>query len=248
MSLGGYVLRRPLHLLPITLGVTVLVFFLIHLVPGDPARTILGNQATDARVAALRHVWGLDRPLPVQYLKFLGRLVHGDLGTSLFYSVGAAHLVLTRLPVTLWLVVFGTILSVAIAVPLAALAATRRERVTDHVVRVVPLVGLGFPSFWLGIMLLLAFALHSGRLFPVGGYGSGFFGHLHSMFLPALTVALAISPILIRSLRASLLEVFEADYITTARSKGLPERRGLGPPALPNAGLSSLFGLGVANC
>jgi peptide/nickel transport system permease protein len=245
MSLGGYVLRRLLHLLPITLGVTILVFFLIHLVPGDPARTILGNQATDARVAALRHVWGLDRPLPVQYLKFLDRLVHGDLGTSLFYSVGAAHLVLARLPVTLWLIIFGTVLSVVVAVPLAALAATRRERLTDHVVRVVPLVGLGFPSFWLGIMLLLAFALHSGRLFPVGGYGSGFFGHLHSMFLPALTVALAISPILIRSLRASLLEVLESEYITTARSKGLTERRVLVHHALRNAVISMVTVLGV---
>src|SRR3954465_12669232 len=245
MSLGGYVLRRLLHLLPITLGVTILVFFLIHLVPGDPARTILGNQATDARVAALRHVWGLDRPLPVQYLKFLDRLVHGDLGTSLFYSVGAAHLVLARLPVTLWLIIFGTVLSGVVAVPLAALAATRRERLTDHVVRVVPLVGLGFPSFWLGIMLLLAFALHFGRLFPVGGYGHGFFGHLHSMFLPALTVALALCPILIRSLRAALLEVLESDYGTTARAKGLSERRVLMHHALRNAAISTVSVLGV---
>lgn len=245
MSLGGYVLRRFLHLVPISLGVTVLVFFLIHLVPGDPAVTILGNQATDARVAALRHVWGLDRPLPVQYLKFLGRLVHGDLGTSLFYGVGAGHLVLQRLPVTLWLIIFGTILAVVIAVPLAAFAATHRDRIGDHIVRAVPLVGLGFPSFWVGIMLLLLFALNFGRLFPVGGYGSGFFGHLHSMFLPSLTVAVAIAPILVRSLRASLLEVLESDYVTTARSKGLPERRVLVRHALRNAVISTVTVLGV---
>jgi peptide/nickel transport system permease protein len=195
MSLGGYVLRRLLHLVPITLGVTILVFFLIHLVPGDPARTVLGNQATDARVAALRHTWGLDRPLPVQYEKFMDRLVHGDLGSSLFYSVGAGHLVIQRLPVTLWLIGFGTLLSVLIAVPLATIAATHRDRASDHVVRAVPLVGLGFPPFWVGIVILLVFALHLGRLFPVGGYGHGFVGHVHSMFLPALTVALAISPI-----------------------------------------------------
>ena len=245
MSLGGYVLRRLLHLVPISLGVTVLVFFLIHLVPGDPARTILGNQGTDARVAALRHLWGLDRPLPVQYWKFLVRLVHGDLGTSLFYGVGAGHLVVQRLPVTLWLIGFGTILSVVIAVPLAALAATHRDRPTDHVVRAVPLVGLGFPSFWVGIMLLLVFGLHLGRLFPVGGYGSGLFGHLHSMFLPSLTVAIAIAPILIRSLRASLLEVLESEYITTARSKGLSERRVLVRHALRNAVISTVSVLGV---
>ena len=245
MSLGGYVLRRLLHLLPISLGVTVLVFFLIHLVPGDPATTILGTQGTPARIAALRHFWGLDRPLPVQYWKFLVRLVHGDLGTSLFYSVSAGHLVLQRLPVTLWLIGFGTILSVVIAVPLAALAATHRDRVADHVVRAVPLVGLGFPSFWVGIMLLLLFGLNLGRLFPVGGYGTGFFGHLHSMFLPSLTVAIAIAPILIRSLRASLLEVLESEYVTTARSKGLPERRVLVRHALRNAVISTVTVLGV---
>jgi peptide/nickel transport system permease protein len=245
VSLGAYVGRRLLQLVPITLGVTILVFFLIHLVPGDPARTILGNQATTQRVALLRHTWGLDRPLPVQYGKFMGRLVHGDLGTSLFYNVGAGHLVLERLPVPLWLIGFGALLSVLIAVPLAAIAATHRDRVADHVVRAVPLVGLGFPPFWVGIVLLLVFALHLGRLFPVGGYGNGFVGHLHAMFLPALTVALGIAPILVRSLRASLLEVLESDYIATARSKGIPERRVLVRHALRNAIISTVSVLGV---
>ena len=245
MSLTGYVARRLLHLVPVVLGVTILCFFLIHLVPGDPARTILGNQATDQRVALLRHDWGLDRPLPVQYGKFMDRVAHGDLGTSLFYNVPAGNLVLQRLPVTLWLIAFGTLLSIAIAVPSALHAATHRDKPSDHVVRAVPLVGLGFPQFWVGIVLLLVFGLHFGRLFPVGGYGSGFFGHVHSMFLPALTVALTISPILIRSLRASLLEVFESDYITTARSKGIPERRVLAKHALRNAVISTVTVLGV---
>ena len=245
MSLTGYVVRRLLQAVPVALGVTVLVFFLIHLVPGDPARTILGNRATEQRVSLLRHEWGLDRPLPVQYAKFMGRLFHGDLGSSLFYGVGAGHLVVERLPVTLWLICYGAVLSVLIAVPLSLIAATRRDRLADHAVRVVPLVGLGFPAFWLGIMLLLVFALHLGRPFPVGGYGEGFFGHLHSMFLPALTVALAISPILIRSLRAALLEVLASDYVTTARSKGLPERRVLLRHALRNAAVSTVSVLGV---
>jgi peptide/nickel transport system permease protein len=245
VSLGAYAARRLLHLVPIVLGVTILVFFLIHLVPGDPARTILGNQATDQRVALLRHTWGLDRPLPVQYEKFMGRLAHGDLGSSLFYNVGAGRLVVNRLPVTLWLIGFGTILAILIGVPLAAIAATRRDRLPDHVVRVVPLVGLGFPPFWVGIVLLLVFGLHLGRLFPVGGYGSGFFGHLHSMFLPALTVALGIAPILVRSLRVSLIEVLESDYVTTARSKGIPERRVLARHGLRNAVISTVTVLGV---
>jgi peptide/nickel transport system permease protein len=245
MSLGAYVARRLLHLVPIALGVTFLCFFLIHLVPGDPAQTILGNQATPARVALLRHQWGLDRPLPVQYEKFLGQIVHGNLGTSLTYDVSAGHLVLQRLPVTLWLIGFGTLISVLIAVPLAAIAATQRDRIPDHLVRAIPLIGLGFPAFWVGIVLLLIFGLHLGSLFPVGGYGSGFTGHLHSMFLPALTVAFGISPILIRSLRASLLEVLESDYVTTARSKGLPERRVLVRHALRNAVISTVTVLGV---
>jgi peptide/nickel transport system permease protein len=245
VSLGAYVVRRLLQLVPIALGVTILVFFLIHLVPGDPARTILGNQATPARIALVRHDFGLDRPLLVQYRKFMGKLVRGDLGTSLFYSVPAGRLVLQRLPTTLWLIGFGTLLSVLIAVPLAVIAATNRNRLPDQVVRAVPLVGLGFPPFWLGIMLLLVFGLHLGRAFPVGGYGSGFVGHVHSMFLPALTVALGIAPILVRSLRASLLEVLESDYVITARSKGIPERRVVGRHALRNAVISTVSVLGV---
>jgi peptide/nickel transport system permease protein len=245
MSLWGYVVRRLLQAVPVAFGVTILVFFLIHLVPGDPAVTILGTQATPARVALLRHEWGLDRPLPTQYLKFMDRLLHGDLGLSLFYGVDAGHLVLERLPVTLWLISLGAFFSVLIAVPLSIIAATHRDRAADHAVRVVPLVGLGFPAFWLGIMLLLVFGLHLGRLFPVGGYGEGFFGHLHSMLLPALTVALGISPILIRSLRAGLLEVLESDYVTTARSKGLSERRVLVRHALRNAAVSTVSVLGV---
>jgi peptide/nickel transport system permease protein len=245
VTLGGFILRRLLALVPTVLGVTILVFFLIHLIPGDPARTILGNQATPARIALVRHDLGLDQSLPVQYEKFMARLAHGNLGTSLFYNVGAGRLVLQRLPVTLWLLGFGTLLSLLLAVPLAALAATRRDTIADHVVRAVPLVGLGFPAFWVGTMLTLLFALNLGRAFPVGGYGSGFFGHVHSMFLPALTVALGIAPILIRSLRASLLEVFESEYVTTARSKGISERRVLVRHALRNAIVSTVSVLGV---
>jgi peptide/nickel transport system permease protein len=245
VTLGEYVARRLLQMIPVVAGVTVLVFFMIHLVPGDPASTILGNHATPARVAAVRHAWGLDKPLYVQYWKFMGRVVHGNLGDSLFYGVSAGHLVLQRLPVTLWLIFMAAILAVVIAVPLAAIAATKADRAADHAVRAVPLVGLGFPPFWIGIVLLLIFGLHLGREFPVGGYGSGFLGHLHSMFLPALCVALGLAPILIRSLRASLLEVLESEYVTTARSKGLSERRILRKHALRNAIISTVSVLGV---
>ena len=245
MDLPAYVARRLLHLVPVALGVTILVFFMIHLVPGDPARTMLGTHASPERIALLHKEWGLDESLPKQYVKFMQRLAHGDLGNSLFYRVPARELIVDRLPVTLWLIGYGTGLSILIALPLAAIAASRRDAVRDQVVRVVPLVGLGFPSFWVGIMLLLAFGLNMGRIFPVGGYGEGFTGHIRAMFLPALTVAIAISPILIRSLRASLLSVLESDYITTARAKGLPERRVLIRHALRNAVISTVAVLGV---
>jgi peptide/nickel transport system permease protein len=241
----AYIQRRLVQAIPVLFGVTLIVFFMIHLVPGDPARTMLGVRATPSRVAALHREWGLDRSVPEQYWLYLKRLLHGNLGTSLFYRVSTASLIRGRLPVTLWLIAYGTLLSIVIALPLATLAATRKDKAADQAVRAVPLVGLGFPPFWLGIMLLLAFGLHLGRLFPVGGYGNGFFGHLHSMFLPALTVALGISPLLIRSLRASLLQVLESDYVTTARSKGLSERRVLARHALRNAVVSTVAVLGV---
>ena len=245
MDRFAYILRRLVQAIPVLFGVTLIVFFMIHLVPGDPARTMLGVRATPSRVAALHREWGLDRSVPEQYWLYLKRLLHGNLGTSLFYRVSTASLIRGRLPVTLWLIAYGTLLSSVIALPLATLAATRKDKAADQAVRAVPLVGLGFPPFWLGIMLLLAFGLHLGRLFPVGGYGNGFFGHLHSMFLPALTVALGISPLLIRSLRASLLQVLESDYVTTARSKGLSERRVLARHALRNAVVSTVAVLGV---
>jgi peptide/nickel transport system permease protein len=241
----AYILRRLVQAVPVVIGVTILVFFMIHLVPGDPARTMLGVHATPQKVAALHHEWGLDKSIPEQYKLFMGRLLRGDLGDSLFYDVSARELIWQRLPVTLWLIAYGTVLSVLIALPLATIAATRKDGVRDQAVRVVPLIGLGFPPFWLGIMLLLAFGLHLGRHFPVGGYGDGLVGHLNSMFLPALTVALGIAPILIRSLRASLLQVLESDYITTARSKGIPERRVLLRHALRNAVSSTVSVLGV---
>lgn len=245
MDRFAYILRRLVQAVPVVIGVTILVFFMIHLVPGDPARTMLGVHATPKKVAALHHEWGLDQSIPEQYKLFMGRLLHGNLGDSLFYHVSARSLIWQRLPVTLWLIAYGTVLSILIALPLAMIAATRKDAFRDQAVRAVPLIGLGFPPFWLGIMLLLAFGLHLGRLFPVGGYGDGPAGHLHSMFLPALTVALGISPILIRSLRASLLQVLESDYITTARSKGIPERRVLLRHALRNAVSSTVSVLGV---
>jgi peptide/nickel transport system permease protein len=239
-----FVFRRLLMLIPVAFGVTLIVFFMIHLIPGDPARTILGIHATPQRIAILHREWGLNRPLISQYLLFLDRILHGNLGPSLYYGVPATTVILQRLPATLWLIVYATVLAVLISVPLAMIAASRKDGVRDHVVRVVPLFGLGMPPFWLGIILIYAFSITL-KLFPVSGYGSGFFGHLHAMFLPALTVAIALSPVVIRSLRASMLNVLGAEYITTARSKGVPSRRLFLRHVLRNAVIPAVTVLGI---
>ena len=239
-----YVGRRLLQMVPVALGVTILVFFMVHLIPGDPARTMLGARATDQAVAQLRHEWGLDRPLMEQYWLFMKRLAQGDLGDSLFYDTPVLSLIFERVWPTVWLIAYATVLALLISVPLATLAATRKDGSVDQLVRAIPLFGLGMPPFWIGIVLILLLGLRV-PLFPVGGYGDDFLGHLYSMFLPGLTVALFLTPILIRSLRASLLTVLESDYITTARSKGIPERQVLLRHAVRNAIISTVTVLGV---
>src|SRR5262249_49120677 len=199
-----FVFRRLLQLVPVAIGVTIICFFMIHLIPGDPARTILGIHATPARVALLHQQWGLDRPLISQYWLFLDRLLHGNLGVSLYYGGSAVGLIPTPLPPTLWLIAYSSVLAPLVRAPPAVIRASRKDGARDHVVRVVPLVGLGMPQFWLAFLLIYAFAIKF-HLFPVSGWGSGFFGHLRSMFLPSLTVALALAPVVIRSLRASML-------------------------------------------
>ena len=240
----SYVGRRLLQMVPVALGVTILVFFMVHLIPGDPARTMLGARATDQAVAHLRHEWGLDRPLMEQYWLFMKRLAQGDLGDSLFYDTPVLSLIFERVWPTVWLLAYATVLALLISVPLATLAATRKDGSVDQLVRAIPLFGLGMPPFWIGIVLILLLGLRV-PLFPVGGYGDGFLGHLYSMFLPGLTVALFLTPILIRSLRASLLTVLESDYITTARSKGIPEWQVLLRHAVRNAIISTVTVLGV---
>ena len=231
-------------MVPVLLGITFLVFFLIHLVPGDPATTLLGQHATPQRVAALRERWHLTESVPIQYASYIGRLLKGDLGDSFLFQTSVSSLVLARLLPTVGLLVYATILSILISVPLAVLAATKQDSLRDHVVRGIPVVGLGMPPFWVGIMLVLVFALRL-RWFPVGGLGAGLAGQIRALFLPSLTIAIAISPLVIRSLRASMLEVLQAEYVTTARAKGMPERRVISHHVLRNALLPAVTILGV---
>jgi peptide/nickel transport system permease protein len=244
VSRGRFVARRLLQAIPTVFGVTLLVFLLLHLVPGDPARALLGPRATPALITRLHHEWGLDRPLYEQFLLFLSRLVHGDLGNSIFLDASVRSLILQRLPVTGLLIVFGVLMTILLTVPLAALAASRRDSPIDFAVRAIPIVGLGMPSFWIGIMLVLLFSLGLGIL-PVGGWGNGWSEHLVSLVLPALTIAIGITPITIRSLRASMIEVLGADYVSTARVKGVGGVRLILQHVLPNAAIPTITVLAV---
>jgi peptide/nickel transport system permease protein len=242
----AYVLRRLAQLAPVAIGVTMVAFLLVRLLPGDPALSVLGTRATAQNIAQLHHQWGLDRSLPTQYWYFVKRLAHGDLGDSFLYRVSVRSLVVDHTPVTLFLLAYSTVLALVIAVPIALLGARHKDGPADQVARAFPVVGLGMPAFWVGLMLIILFAAGGiGKFFPVGGYGHGFRGHVDSMFLPALTVAIGTAPLLIRSLRASLLGVLESDYITTARAKGVSERRVLVRHALRNAVMPMVTVLGI---
>jgi peptide/nickel transport system permease protein len=244
MKYPVYILKRLVSLIPVLFGISFIVFFLIRLIPGDPAATLLGSHATPDAIRALRSQLGLSEPLWNQYLTFLGHLFQGNLGYSYVYTSSVTALIGSSLPTTLWLLASATFFTVLFAVPLAVLAAARRNGIADNIIRAVPVIGLGLPSFWLGIMLILIFGLKLGW-FPVAGFGNTFSDHLRGIVLPGITIALTISPILIRSLRASMIDVLSSEYIVTARAKGLSTPRVVLGHALRNAAASSITVLGV---
>jgi len=217
-----FVVYRPLQLIPVLFGVSLVSFVLVRSIPGDPVRILLGVRATAEVIAKVRAQYGLDEPILLQYVYFLKNLLAGEFGRSIIYKVPVLSLVADRLAPTLFLLGYAVALAVLFAFALATLATVHRGRLLDHLIRVYSTVGLGLPAFWLGIVLIILFSLRLGW-FPVSGYGETFVAHLHHMFLPALTIALALSPVLIRNLRASLLAEVESDYVSAARSRGLPE-------------------------
>ncbi len=216
--------RRLARIVVVLLGITTVSFLLLRIVPGDPARIALGPRASASAIAALRQRWGLDRPLPIQYLNYVWRLLHGDFGISITYQVPVRPLIFQALPVTLLMLAVGLVFAVALALPLALLAATRAGSRWDQLVRAIPLLGLGMPPFWVAYILLIFLAIKL-RLFPSGGYGLTLADHLVSLILPGLTIAVATAPVLIRSLRAALIETMNSDFATAARSRGLSYRR-----------------------
>lgn len=219
-----FVASRLLQAVPVLLGVTLVAFLAIHLVPGDPVRIMLQGRASDAAVAEIYARLGMDKPLLVQYARFVGKALTGDLGTSIIQRAPVAAIVWERLVPSVFLLAYATLLSVVIAVPLAVWAAARRQRLADHVIRLAGTVAFAMPSFWIGLILILGFGLTL-RWFPIAGFGKGFAGHAYHLFLPALTIALFLAPLLIQSLRAAMLDAMTAEHVEVARAKGLSESR-----------------------
>ena len=242
----GQLVRRVLQIFPTLLLATVVVFLVVRLLPGDPATAMLGDRATPENIARIRLQLGLDQPIWLQFLGFVRRLLHGDMGMSLVRRVPVMQLVSERMPVTLTLTVMAAVMSLILAVPLAFLAAVRRDQVADVAVRSVAQVGLSTPVFYLGLLLLGSLAARW-HLFPVGGMGDGPLDTMYHLFLPALTLALSLSAILMRNLRSGIITVLSAEYIDFARAKGLAPRAIMLRHVLRNALTSTvaLFGLNV---
>jgi peptide/nickel transport system permease protein len=210
-------------MVPILIGISLTIFVLVRAVPGDPAAMSLGVYASAEKVAALRAHWGLDQSLLVQYGIFLKQLLKGDFGYSYFFGRPAIELVLDRLPAELFLVAYAIVLTVLISIPLAVWSALRRSGIAEAAVRAVIVLGLGLPPYWIGLLLLLLFGIWW-PILPVGGFGATLGEQLRSLLLPSFTLALGLCPLVIRSLRASLIETLKADHVDMARSKGLLER------------------------
>src|SRR5437899_5563361 len=234
-----YLATRLLYMVPVIWLVVSVVFLLIHLVPGDPIQQMLGENAAGADVQAARHAYGLDQPLPQQYVNYWKGVLHGDLGRSLRFDQPVRAVILQRYPWTLQLTVASMVVALLISIPAGVRSARRRNRWDDRVLSVVSLWGLSFPNFALGPILILFFSIRLGLL-PVSG--SGTVAHL---VLPAITMGGALAAILTRMVRTSMLEELSHDYIRTARAKGLPERTVVYRHALRNAMIPIITLLGL---
>lgn len=234
-----YIIRRLLALFPILLGASILIFAVMRLVPGDPARQSLGPEATGDQVAILREKWRLDEPLPVQYIAWLGRSLQGDLGRSTVSRVPVTKELATRFPATLKLTLASMAVAVALGLFFGIISAVKYNSLIDRSSMVVAMIGICTPSFWLGLMLLLVFAVKF-QWFPSSGAGG-----ISHLVLPAVTLGAAASAIIARVTRSSMIEVFAEDYVRTARAKGLKENAVIVRHALKNALIPIITILGL---
>ncbi|HEY4098588.1 MAG TPA: ABC transporter permease [Baekduia sp.] len=239
-----YFLRRLALAVIVLLGLTVVTFLMIHLVPGDPVQQTLGNRATPQAIAAVREQLGLNRSLPAQFWTFLSNTVTGNLGHSLTLNAPVGEIVGQRIAPSALLIGYGLLVSMVVGVPLAIIAALRPNGIVDNGIRLLTTFAFAMPSFWLGLMLALIFGLWL-KWFPVSGYETGIGGILRTLTLPAITLGLSLATIVVRTLRSSLLEVLQTEYIEAARSRGLSERRVVIKHALRNAGMATVTVMSV---
>ena len=247
MSRFGSLPRRLVHLVIVLFLITLVSFFLLRLIPGDPALAILGSSYTHTRAVAIDNFLGLNRPIWTQYGLFMNRLFHGNLGFSFFYDEPATTVIRQHLAPTLFLIVYGAALAALISFPIGFGAGLHRGGVLDQVSRLFFTLSFAMPAFWLGIILILLFSVHV-HAFPISGFGSGFIGHLYNLFLPALTIALGFSTVLVRSLRAATIATLQAEFVDTARMKGIRWWRVLWRHVFRNAILAvvAVFGVNLA--
>ena len=225
-----YVGRRILATIPTLIGLSILVFSIVHLVPGDPIRALLAESGATAEVMeAIREQWGLNDPLPVQYIRWLSRAVRGDLGRSISYKRPVAEIILDQLPNTLCLAMAGTAVAIVVGGALGIASALKRDSWLDNLFMIIALVGISVPTFWSGLLAILIFAVTLHWL-PITGTGG-----LKQLIMPAGILGLVASGTIARLMRSTTLEVLGADYIRTARAKGLPERMVILRHALRNA-------------
>ncbi|MDO5613901.1 MAG: ABC transporter permease [Paracoccus sp. (in: a-proteobacteria)] len=241
-----YILRRILAVIPVLLIVAVFVFLLLRL-SGDPAAIIAGDNATPAQIERIRETMGLNDPIPMQFVRWMGELMRGDLGTSLISNTPVSGMIASRIGPTISIALLTILMSVAIAVPMGVTAAWRHGRTADYVVMTFSVLGFSVPVFVIGYLLILLFSINLGW-FPVQGYrpiSAGIGPFLHTAFLPALTLTTIYVALIARMTRANMLEVLGEDYIRTARAKGAPERRVLFRHALRNAAVPILTVIGT---
>jgi len=224
-----YLIRRLAGTIPVLLAVTILVFLFVHLLPGDPARLVAGPDASPQDIAAVRSEMGLDKPLPMQYLRYLGETARLNLGRSIKTHQTVAELIGERFMPTLLLTVFAMLWSVTAGVAIGVLSGVKRGRWIDQTAMVLAISGVSFPGFWLGLLLIDLFSVRLGWL-PTGGYGSW-----QHFVLPAFTLGVAVAAVMARFTRSAFVEITAEDYVRTARAKGVPERSVVWKHTLRNA-------------
>lgn len=214
-----YILKRLVTLIPVILGVTLIIFLIMDLTPGDPARLVLGNMASEEALDAFREEQGLDDPMPVRYAKYVVNMCRGSFGSS--YKTGRAVMseLMDRFPATMQLAVASILFALVISVPIGIVSAVKQNSVFDNVGMVVALLGIAMPAFWLGLIMIITFSLRLGWL-PSGGYGA-----LKNLILPAFTVGASCAANIARITRSSMLEIIRQDYIRTARAKGVSKTK-----------------------